>query len=302
MSNLAPKVSVVMSVYNGFRYLRQSIESILNQTFTEFEFIIVNDGSTDRSLEVLESYAKQDNRIRLINQQNMGLTKSLNKAIAIARSDLIARMDADDISMPERFERQIEYLENHPECLAVGCEVLQIDRDGAPICKMGIPLSHEEIEAKLLKGNGGVIRHPAVMIRRDALLAIGCYRETFETAQDLDLFLRLGQKGQLANLPDVLLEYRLHLESVNYSEYERQAHDVLAILEDAYKNRGLEVPVKLPPWRFKGTKPIDSHRTWTQMALEAGNVATAKKHAFLALLQKPISRQSWKLLFRTLKP
>lgn len=297
-----PKISTLMSVYNGDRYLEAAVDSILAQTFKDFEFIIINDGSSDRSLSILESYAKQDDRLRLINQQNSGLTKSLNKALALSCGELIARMDADDIAMPERFERQVEYLETHPKCVIVGCEVLQIDMDGDPICEMGVAQSHKQIETELLKGCGGAIRHPAVMMRREPLMAIGGYREKFKMTEDLDLFLRLAERGELANLPEVLLHYRLHLNSVNFTKAQQQTQEVIAVLEEAYKNRNLNVPVKLPSWRFKETKPIDSHRTWTQMALEAGNMATAKKHAFIALSQKPISRQSWKLLFRTLKP
>jgi glycosyltransferase involved in cell wall biosynthesis len=291
-----------MSVYNGDRYLEKAVDSILAQTFKDFEFIIINDGSSDRSLSILENYAKQDDRIRLIDQQNSGLTKSLNKSLALSCGEFIARMDADDIAMPERFERQIEYLETHPQCVIVGSEVLQIDMDGDAICEMGISQNHKKIEAELLAGCGGAIRHPAAMMRREPLIAIGGYREKFKMTEDLDLFLRLAECGELANLPEVLLHYRLHLGSVNFTKAQQQTQEVIAVLEEAYKSRNLDVPVKLPSWRFKETKPIDSHRTWTQMALSAGNMATAKKHAFLALWQKPISRQSWQLLFRTLKP
>ena len=187
-----PRISVIMSVYNSERFLREAVDSILSQTFRDFEFIIINDGSSDSSLNILKKYAEQDNRILLINQENIGLTKSLNKAIELTNGELIARMDADDISRPERFAQQVAYLDSNPDCVALGCEVMQVDMDGDPICPMDIPLSHEKIEALLLTGNGGAIRHPAVMLRRETLITIGKYRDKFQTAQDLDLFLRFS--------------------------------------------------------------------------------------------------------------
>ncbi|MGQ4646882.1 glycosyltransferase [Lyngbya aestuarii] len=296
-----PKISVLMSVYNAGEYLAKAVGSILTQTFKDFEFIIIDDGSTDKSLAILERYAKQDSRIRLISQQNIGLTKTLNKALALAQGEFIARMDADDISMPERFNRQVQYLENNPNCVALGCDVLQIDMDGAPICKMGVLLSHDELEAELLKGRGGVIRHPAVMIRREALVAINGYRDQFKTAQDLDLYLRLAERGQLANLPDVLLEYRLHLESVNFAKYERQTQDVIAMLEDAYAKRNLKMPEGVLQRRFKKQVSTDHHRFWAQMALKERNISTARKHAFLSLHKDPFSLESWQMMLRTIK-
>lgn len=296
-----PKISTIMSVYNAERYLSKSIESILKQTLDDFEFIVVNDGSTDRSSVILEYYVSQDSRIRLINQENKGLTKSLNKALALATGDYIARMDADDISMPERFELQLDFLENNPSCVAVSSDVLQIDLDGDPISRMGVLLSHAEIEAELLKGKGGVLRHPAVLMRSEALIAIDGYRDSYTTAQDLDLFLRLTEKGQLANLPDVLLEYRLHLESVNFSRYQRQTTDVIAILSDAYKARDLEMPKGLFKERSKERDSNACQQAWARMALGAGNLSTARKHAFQSLWNSPFSHKSWEVLLRTLK-
>ena len=298
---MQPKVSVLMSIYNGARYLQESVESILSQTFTNFEFIIIDDGSTDQSLAILEGYAQQDNRIHLISQQNMGLPKSLNKALAIAKGEFIARMDADDISRPERFERQVEYLNNHPYCVALGCEVLQIDMDSAPICQMGVLLVHNEIEAELLQGHGGVIRHPAVMMRRNALVAIAGYRDDFKTAEDLDLYLRLAEQGQLANLSDILLEYRIHIASVNFAKYEQQTQEVKAILKQAYARRGLEMPEDILQRRLKKHTLSDHHRVWAEMALRGRNFSTALKHTFISLYKAPFSLQSWQMMMLTTK-
>ena len=159
----------------------------------------------------------------------------------------------------------------------------------------------EKIEALLLKGNGGAIRHPAVMLRGETLITIGKYREKFQTAQDLDLFLRLAQRGRLANLSNTLLNYRLHLDSINFAKYSIQTQNIIAVLKEAYRDRSLDDTIKFPSWRFKNYQPWEHHRTWTNMALRAGNVNTARKHAFLVLSQKPVSRHSWKLVFETLK-
>jgi glycosyltransferase involved in cell wall biosynthesis len=297
------KLSIIMSVYNSECYVNKSVESILTQTFKNFEFIIINDGSTDKSLEILEYYARQDNRIKLINQENIGLVKSLNKGLKISQGNFIARMDADDISKPERFEKQIEYLKNHPNCVIVGCEVLQIDMDGAPICNMGIPLSHEEIDAGLLLGRGGDIRHPAVMMRRDAVLKLGGYREQFKTAEDLDLFLRLAEQGKLANLSDILLEYRLHLGSVNFSKSEQQRQEVITVLEEAYARRSLEIPEKVVAManHSRQLTPAYHHRNWSEAAFLAGYYSTARKHTLLALQKAPFSLDTYKFLYRGIR-
>ena len=194
------EISVVMSVYNGAEFLAEAVESILEQTFTNFEFIIINDGSSDRSAEILADFVKKDGRIRLINQDNTGLTKSLNTGLNYAQGQYIARMDADDIALPDRFAQQADYLDAHPECVAVGSKVLFVDPFGLPLWKSKHELPHGEIDAQLLTGNGSAISHPAVMIRSDALKAVGGYREHLDTAQDLDLFLRLAEYGQVANL------------------------------------------------------------------------------------------------------
>src|SRR5436305_9543595 len=126
-----PQVSVLMPVYNAIRYIGVAVDSVLSQTFSDFEFIIVDDGSTDGSAEILREYAGRDPRIRLISRPNTGLGFALNEALAVARAPFIARMDADDECLPERFEKQIQYLRNHPECVLLGSRVLWIDSDGA---------------------------------------------------------------------------------------------------------------------------------------------------------------------------
>ncbi|MBA7555263.1 Undecaprenyl-phosphate 4-deoxy-4-formamido-L-arabinose transferase [subsurface metagenome] len=146
-----PYISVIMPCYNGAQYLREAIESILNQTFHDFEFVIINDGSTDASQEIIDSF--NDDRMLVIQQKNMGITKSLNKGLEMARGEYIARQDADDISFPDRFEKQVAYLDAHPEVAVLGGAIIRIDEKGNPLNKFVFPQSHEKITKKLYKDN-----------------------------------------------------------------------------------------------------------------------------------------------------
>ncbi|MEA2735824.1 MAG: hypothetical protein QOE14_2275, partial [Humisphaera sp.] len=151
---IAPAVSVLMPVYNAARYLAEAVESILAQTFRDFEFVIVDDGSTDRSPAMLDEYAKRDSRIRIIRRPNTGIVGALNDAIAESKAALIARMDADDVSLPDRLEKQVAYLRDHAECVALGSRVVGIDPYGCVLFQSEHKLTHEEIDAELLNGVG----------------------------------------------------------------------------------------------------------------------------------------------------
>jgi glycosyltransferase involved in cell wall biosynthesis len=219
----APDISVLMSIYNGKRFVSEAINSILNQSLTNFEFIILDDGSTDGVTEDLMRYADADRRIRLIVQDNIGLTKSLNCGLALSRGQFIARMDADDISHPSRFALQVKEFKRDRKLVLLGSEVELVTECGIELGTMGKQLSHKDIRAQLLNGDGSALVHPAVMFRRDAALAIGGYDEAFTTAQDLDLFLRLTDSGKAANLPQTLLKWRQHYQSVNRTRSETWA-------------------------------------------------------------------------------
>jgi len=214
MSSL-PVISVMMAVHNGEGFLAEAIESILHQTFDDFEFLIIDDGSTDKSPTILSAYAARDDRVRLVSQPNQGLTKSLNTAFRTARGEFIARFDADDIALPQRFERQVSALRADTALVLVGSEVELITHDGLCLGARGHAIDHDEIRRRLLLGDGGALTHPAVMIRQSALKAVGGYDETFPKGQDLDLFLRLSELGKVTNLPDTLLLWRQHDSSIN---------------------------------------------------------------------------------------
>jgi len=240
-----PKISVIMSVYNGEGYLREAVESILNQTFTDFEFIIVNDGSTDGSLEIIQSY--KDERIKVINNgENIGLTKSLNKALKQARGEYIARQDADDISLSNRFEEQIKYFEEHPEVSLLGTSIYSIDKDGKIVGKR-IALANPV--KQLSKGNQ--FSHGSVMVKKGVVDQLGGYNELIKYSQDYELWLRIAKHYEVRNLTQVLCEMRFHGENVRLKEGDEAAlyhllglrlarNDLDAELLKAIKDNGIK--------------------------------------------------------------
>jgi glycosyltransferase involved in cell wall biosynthesis len=290
-----PLISVLMPVYNAERYVTEAVESILAQTFCEFEFLIIDDGSTDRSRILLEDLAARDSRIRFFSRANTGYTQALNEGLALSRGTFIARMDADDVSVPTRFEIQLAYLRAHPDCVAVGTGVLLIDPDGQPLCGWAKSQSHEEIDRAHLGGQGGAMVHPATIFRRDTLLAIGGYRVEFEPAEDLDVFLRLAERGRLANVPDVLVHYRQHMRSVGHQRQAQQLDGIRAAVTEAHIRRGLPIEGASTILLGPPVEEHDHHRKWAWWALGAGHVRTARKHALHSLRLRPFSVDSWRV-------
>ncbi len=195
-----------MSVYNDEKYLKEAIGGILNQTFKDFEFIIINDGSTDKSSRILDKYAKKDKRIKVIHQKNIGLTKSLNKALKLAKGEYVARMDSDDNSLPERLGKQIKFLDKHPKIVLAGTFAKVINEKGEIIKEHKPPVSHQAIKRRMFFA--GQICHPSFMFRKKIIQEINGYDENFKYAQDYDLLFRLIKKHQLANIPEFLLLWR----------------------------------------------------------------------------------------------
>lgn len=222
-----PIISVVMSVYNGQQFLDSAVESIINQTFTDFEFIIVNDGSTDGSFAILKEYAQRDCRIRLISRENRGLTASLNEGIANARGEWIARMDADDISLPDRFAKQLAWLQ----------------KTGADICGGWVKLtgtwfhrvwryhgSSDAIRLKLLFGSA--FAHPTVMLR-SSVAKLNPYSEKANYVEDYELWTRLAQLGvKMTNYPGVVLRYRIHPGQVTSIRQKQQRENMVRIFQE----------------------------------------------------------------------
>ncbi len=300
---MTPRVTVVMPVYNAERYVAEAVESILGQSFGDLELIAIDDGSTDGSRAILERIAAGDGRLRLISRPNTGYSVALNEGLALARGEFVARMDADDVALPRRLEVQIEHLRRNPECVAVGSRVLLIDADGAALCPFGDRLTHEEIDGAHLSDIGGsAIVHPSVTIRRGALKIVGGYRSELEPAEDVDLFLRLAEVGRLANLPEILLEYRRHASAVGYGRRWSQERAIRQAIRNARRRRGLvEEPEPVEDPAPEGSSAAEVHRTWAWWALGAGNVSTARKHALAALRLGPLAIHSWRAMYCALR-
>lgn len=203
-----PRVTVLMSVYNGEKYLAEAVESILGQTFRDFEFLIVNDCSTDRSSAILESYEKLDKRIRVIhNDVNLGLTKSLNAGLKTSRGTYIARMDSDDISLPQRLERQIAFMDSNPN---IGVSGSYAEAIGNCSKILTYPRTHTEIFYAFVDDRS-MLCHPSVIIRASVLKNNNLqYNENFKYSQDYRLWNEAKYCTRLANIADVLIQYRVN--------------------------------------------------------------------------------------------
>lgn len=229
-----PGVSVIMSVFNSEKYLGEAVESILNQTHRDFEFIIVDDCSTDGSPDILNEYTRKDPRIRLLkNEKNLGLTKSLNRAISQAKGKYIARMDSDDAALEDRLARQVEFMEYHPDVVLLGTAFYEIDASGKELSRKMFPLSDREIRRILIKYNP--FCHASVLIRRAALAETGPYDEHISKTQDYDLWFRLANKGRVANLSDFLMKRRYEGGNISISGENEQLRWAIRIRKDAIK-------------------------------------------------------------------
>lgn len=241
-----------MSVFNAGRHLRPAIESVLAQSFACFEFLIVDDGSSDGSGALLDEFAARDPRIRVLHQENRGLVASLNRLLDEARAPLVARMDGDDIALPGRFERQLAFLHAHPDHGVVGTWASCIDEQGAPWregCR-DQPTSHEALVQQL--ESGPHLCHPSVMMRRELVLAAGGYRAAYAHCEDYDLWLRLSERTRLCSIPERLLLYRHSAGQVSSRHIVAQAIGT-AIAWAAHEERAAGRPdpteglVALPP-------------------------------------------------------
>ena len=292
-----PRVSVVIPVYNAERYLEQAIESVSGQSFRELEIIAINDGSTDRSGQILDRLATGDARLRVIHQANSGIVDSLNRGIALARGHYIARMDGDDVSMRERFMTQVAFLDGHADVVCVGGQCHDVGPHDTLLDYYEFPTGHDDIEQMLLHGHGGVLRHPAVLIRKSALEQVGGYRKQYEWCEDLDLWLRLAEIGKLANLPDVVLHYRQHPKSVVRTKRDIQLSIKRKIVAEAFERRGREMPVdwELNQWQPDG--PNKLIREWGWRSMKQKRIAAARQHAVDLVRREPMSIDSWRLLY-----
>jgi glycosyltransferase involved in cell wall biosynthesis len=200
-------VSVIMAVYNGELTVQAAVESVLTQTYADWDLIIVNDGSTDRTSKVIDSLARKDRRVSIINNpRNLGFPASLNVGWRASKSELIALNDADDVSLPQRLERQVAFMATHPEVDVLGTGVELISQSGETLSTVLRPESHEEIVRRMYKENP--FFHPTVMYRRRFLEGTGGYDPALKRSQDVDLSLRGYRRFRYHNLPEIHVRYR----------------------------------------------------------------------------------------------
>lgn len=240
-----PVVSVVMSVYNGMPHLVPALESLEAQTFRDVEFVIVNDGSSDGSRDALLAFAARDPRVRLIEQENSGLTRALVRGVDEARGELIARMDADDLSVPERIERQVALLRASPSAVAATCALRCITHDDSELVRF--PVEPPELIPWYLTFFNAIGGHGQIMFRKSTYLAAGGYNPEFRYAQDYDLWVRLTKFGPIATQREPLYQYRIsHSESISVRHRPAQDDCALRISGRAYVElTGLEASREL---------------------------------------------------------
>jgi len=280
-----PKISIIMPVYNVETFLSEAIESVLNQTFYDFEFVIINDGSTDNSLEIIKNYEKKDSRIVLLdNKENLGITKSLNIGLNKARGEYIARMDGDDISEKERIEIQYDFLKKNRDVFLVGTETKRIDEKGTVFGIFKPVFTKNELMKNILENN--LIYHPTIMMKNKKDLF---YREKMYYVEDYDLYLRLISEGKkLDNISLPLLKYRIREDSICISKAGKQ-NLFAKKAREFYKERlkyGKDSYDKFDPMEILS---IDIEKTTDKSFLEAEAEASFRSNNFKQL--RKISRK-----------
>ena len=253
-----------MPVFNAHRYLHQSIKSILSQTFVDFEFIIIDDGSSDNSYEIIEYYSNIDKRIKFLKQNNSG----------------------------------ISYLLSNNDYVAVGTSTIMIDEDGDEIFEWNAPLSHTEIDFFHLNGYGGAIIFPSSMMRKNIIVDLGGFNENLTGAEDLCLFLRLAEIGRLANLSENLFYYRQHIESICHSQKSTIAENNLSVINYCKLRRGITLSsdaVQTIPSSNVSFNEI--YLKWGWWAIKGKRFHTAKKYGLKVIRKDFFSRQAWLIVY-----
>lgn len=230
--NNSPIISVVMSVYNGEKYLKESIRSILNQTFKDFEFIIINDGSTDSTERIIKSF--KDPRIIAVSRHNKGLVASLNQAIRMAKGKYIARQDDDDISLPERLKKELIFMNNHPDCVLVGTAFEVMDENKKNISIEAFPTENNDLKRSMLSVNP--FAHGSTLFSRKAAIDCGLYTDKYGPTEDFALWSKMALVGEINNLPDLLYRWRVNIEGISQSRSQEQISYSKIISKENYHN------------------------------------------------------------------
>lgn len=289
----------MVPVYNVARYLPATLQSLLDQTLTDLEIVAIDDGSSDDSPKILADFARRDSRIRFVARENRGIVTTRNELFAMSRGKYLAVNDSDDISLPRRFETQVAFLESHPDVVVIGGAFDMIDSAGRRLTTLRPPTDDAEIQ-KLALGGSCSICHSAGLIRREALGQVGGYNPQFTYAHDLELWLRLGEVGKLANLPQAVIQFRLHQSSVSENKRYEQRHFCKLACERAWERRHLTGMTfdSAEPWR-PGKDRASRVRYALQYgwwAFNSGERRTALIYATRALRVCPWSVKGWKLL------
>jgi glycosyltransferase involved in cell wall biosynthesis len=300
MATRTPRVTVLLPVYNDRRFVGRAIASVLGQTFRDFELVVLDDGSTDGSMEIVGGF--RDPRLRIVrNSRNIGVARTLNVGLATAQGELIARMDADDISEPARFARQVDFLEANPLVALVGTWARWIDEDDRPFTTIEFPTEPAEIERGLMEDN--CIFHPSVMFRGRVIRELGGYSVASPLSQDYELWLRLSERHALANLPDYLVRYRIHRGQVSARRIERQRRAANAMRYNAALRRHragrlAEVDAYAPPDLFARVRGKSGSNGaalafWSQTYRSMGRNADALTFAMLACAHSPLGGRGY---------
>ncbi len=293
-----------MSVYNAELYLADAIKSILEQTYRDFEFIIIDDGSTDRSIEIVKSF--YDTRIVFLQQPNKGLAYSLNRGIRESRGKYIARMDADDISAPTRLEKQVDFLNQNPKYILVGCNGIQIDEQGCYLSKLYRSNSREQIIKELSLGISPFI-HGSVIFKKEFALVSGLYDEKKVTFEDWDLWMKMFSRGDMTNLEESLYSYRLTPGSVTTLP-PKQSERRRAIILNAVSNGGLsegeisELTSLKSGLSFLNLIAAYNLRVGKSLLEDEWRPQTARIYLYKAIKASPYNTIPWVNLFLTFLP
>jgi glycosyltransferase involved in cell wall biosynthesis len=296
-----PRVTVFVPVYNGEPFLAETIQSVLTQTFPDFELLVVDDCSTDRSASLVRQFA--DPRIRLVhNDRNRGRSYTRNRGLMLARGEYVAVLDADDVCEPLRLEETVAYLDAHPKVAAVGSAATIVDSAGRALFVLRPPAASDAVRARLFTVNCFI--HSSVSFRRKLVLAAGGYDEQLQQAEDYELFMRLSAKHQLANLDIALVRYRVHDSQVSQRELKEQRRLAdrarVAAFEDQLRRGLISDDIRAPDLSWlgrltgrEGTIGAD-YLYWASIKRATGQPSAAAILAARAVISAPFSGRAWR--------
>ncbi|AFY47772.1 glycosyl transferase [Nostoc sp. PCC 7524] len=303
-----PLISVILPFYNTEQYLETAIQSILNQTYKNFELLLLDDGSSDQSLAIAQKYAQIDPRVKVHHHPNMGLCRTLQKGVSLASGKYIARMDGDDIADSQRFELQVNYLEQNPDCVALGTALTVIDPDGDVIYQPEITQEHEQLVKELLQWQGSRICHPTVMMRTELVRLVGGYTQEYHF-EDVDLFLKLAKHGKLANLPERMLWYRWHIGSISHTRNQVRVNEIKqTIYNRAIANLQLSLDSEIKPFLSQNVDSVqvpnksandpeyEAYCRWCVIARESGFYHSSFKYIVRIFKSNPLATKTYWVL------